>query len=80
MNVENSRAAIQALGGSADANRMPVYGGNNTTNQIYNNSKTSKVETHDTFNVYGNDAKSIADNISRNREQLITHNMQSASA
>lgn len=78
MNVQTTREAAAALGGRADANVTPVYTAGNTSSSTVNN--TTQVSAPATINVYGNDSRSIANNVAKNQERIVLRNIKSALA
>lgn len=78
MNVQTTREAAAALGGRSDANVTPVYTAGNTSSSTVNN--TTQVSAPATINVYGNDSRSIANNVAKNQERIVLRNIKSALA
>lgn len=67
--------ANRMLGGNALANRTPAYATTTNTSSVTNNHNVSAPAT---INVYGKDAKSIAQSVSWNQEHVILRNLKSA--
>ena len=79
MNVQTTKEAAAALGGRADANITPLYAAGNTSNTNTVNNNT-QVSSNSTFNVYGTNAQSIANNVAKNQERVVLRNIKSALA